>query len=162
MWTIQSAESRISYCGLVNGLCAVCVYVQVSVCLLNLVSLFLWDRIPLVGTRMAPQVSVPVNWFHHGTPSILNYPNSLQESCAFMCSLKYSQFISITQSCLTLREPMDPMDYHQLPELAQIHVHRVGDAIQPSHPLLSPSPPVFNLSQPWGFLPVSRFFTSGG
>ena len=37
--------------------------------------------------------------------------------------------------------------HHQLLELAQTHVHRVGDAIQPSHPLLSPSPPVFNLSQ---------------
>ena len=37
--------------------------------------------------------------------------------------------------------------YHQLPELAQTHVHRDGDAIQPSHPLSSPSPPAFNLSQ---------------
>ena len=37
--------------------------------------------------------------------------------------------------------------HHQLPKLAQTHVHQVGDAIQPSHPLLSPSPPVFNLSQ---------------
>ena len=37
--------------------------------------------------------------------------------------------------------------HHQLPELYQIHVHRVGDAIQPSHPLLSPSPPTFNRSQ---------------
>ena len=37
--------------------------------------------------------------------------------------------------------------HQQLPELAQIHVHRVGDAIQPSHPLSSPSPPTFNLSQ---------------
>ena len=37
--------------------------------------------------------------------------------------------------------------HHQLPELAQTHVHRVGDAIQPSQPLLSPSPPVFSLSQ---------------
>ena len=37
--------------------------------------------------------------------------------------------------------------HHQLPELAQTHVHRVGDAIQPSHPLLSPSPPAFNPSQ---------------
>ena len=49
----------------------------------------------------------------------------------------------------------DPMDYstpglpvhHQLPELDQTHVHRVGDAIQPSHPLVSPSPPAFSLSQ---------------
>ena len=40
--------------------------------------------------------------------------------------------------------------HHQLLELAQTHVHQVGDAIQPSHPLLSPSPPVFNLSQHQG------------
>ena len=40
--------------------------------------------------------------------------------------------------------------YHQLPELTQTHVHQVGDAIQPSHPLLSPSPPTFNLSQHQG------------
>ena len=40
--------------------------------------------------------------------------------------------------------------YHQLPELAQTQVHRVSDAIQPSHPLLSPSPPAFNLSQHQG------------
>ena len=40
--------------------------------------------------------------------------------------------------------------YHQLLELAQTHVHRVGGAIQPSHPLLSPSPPAFNLSQHQG------------
>ena len=57
--------------------------------------------------------------------------------------------------CVTL---CDPMDYRllgfcvlrHLPELAQIHVHRVGDAIQPSHPLLSPSPAAFNLSQHQG------------
>ena len=40
--------------------------------------------------------------------------------------------------------------HHQLPELAQTHVHWVDDAIQPSHPFLSPSPPTFNLSQHWG------------
>ena len=40
--------------------------------------------------------------------------------------------------------------YHQLPEFTQTHVHQVGDAIQPSHPLLSPSPPAFNLSQHQG------------
>ena len=51
--------------------------------------------------------------------------------------------------------------YHQLPEHAQTHVHRVGDAIQPSHPLLSPSP-AFSLSQHQGLFPVSQFFTSGG
>ena len=41
--------------------------------------------------------------------------------------------------------------HHQLPELTQTHVHQVGDAIQPSHPLTSPSPPTFNLSQHKGF-----------
>ena len=40
--------------------------------------------------------------------------------------------------------------HHQLPELAQTHVHQVSDAIQPSHPLLSPSPPAFNLSEHQG------------
>ena len=57
-----------------------------------------------------------------------------------------AQFSSVTQSCLTLCDPMDcstpglPI-YHKLPEFIQTHVHRVGDAIQPSHPLSSPSPP---------------------
>ena len=45
--------------------------------------------------------------------------------------------------------PCFPVD-HQLLELAQTHVHRISDAIQPSHPLLSPSPPAFNLSQHQG------------
>ena len=44
-----------------------------------------------------------------------------------------------------LRTPGFPVQ-HQLPELTQTHVHLVGDAIQPSHPLSSPSPPVFNIS----------------
>ena len=46
-------------------------------------------------------------------------------------------------------------DHHQPPELAQTHVHRVGDAIQPSHPLLSPSPPALNLSQHQGLFSKS-------
>ena len=56
-----------------------------------------------------------------------------------------SQFSSVAQSCPTLCDPMNcstpglPV-HHQLPEFTQIHVHRVSDAIQPSHPLLSPSP----------------------
>ena len=58
----------------------------------------------------------------------------------------------VVQSCPTLGDPMDcstrglPV-HHQLPELAQTHVHRVGDAIQPSHPLSSPSPLALALSQ---------------
>ena len=62
---------------------------------------------------------------------------------------------SVAQLCPTLCSPMDcsipgsPV-YHQLPELAQTHAHWVSDAIQPSHPLLSPSPPAFSLSQHQG------------
>ena len=65
---------------------------------------------------------------------------------------KNIQFSSITQSCLILCDPMDcstpgfPV-HHQPPDLAQTHVHRVSDAIQPSHPLSFPSPPAINLSQ---------------
>ena len=65
------------------------------------------------------------------------------------------QLNSVTQSCPSLCDCMDsnipgfPI-HHQLPELAQTHVHRVGDDIQQSHPLLSPSPPAFNLSQHHG------------
>ena len=62
------------------------------------------------------------------------------------------QFSSVSQSCPTLCDPMNcsmpglPV-HHQLPESTQTHVHRGSDAIQPSHPLLSPSPPALNLSQ---------------
>ena len=68
----------------------------------------------------------------------------------------YFQFRSVAQSCPTLCNPMDcstadfPV-HHQLPEPVQTHVHWIGDAIQPSHPVLSPSPPGFNLSQHQGF-----------
>ena len=51
--------------------------------------------------------------------------------------------------------------HHHLPEFTQTHVHRVRDAIQPSHPLPSPSPPTFNLSQHQGFF-KSQLFASGG
>ena len=62
---------------------------------------------------------------------------------------------SVAQSCLILCDAVDcstaglPV-HHQLLELAQTHVHRVSDAIQPSHPLSSPSPPALNLSQHQG------------
>ena len=62
------------------------------------------------------------------------------------------QFSSVAQTFLTLCDPMDystpslPV-HHQLPDFIQTHVHWVSDAIQPSHPLLSPSPPTFNLCQ---------------
>ena len=52
--------------------------------------------------------------------------------------------------------------HHQLPELTQTHVHRVSDAIEPSHPLCSPSPPALNLSPASGSFPTSEFFASDG
>ena len=63
-----------------------------------------------------------------------------------------NEFSSVSRSCLPLCDPMDcslpgfPL-HHQLLQLTQTRVHQVGDAIQPSHPLSSPSPPAFNLSQ---------------
>ena len=69
-----------------------------------------------------------------------------------MPSAFMTQLSSVAQSYLTLCDPMDcstpglPV-HHQLPELTQTHAHRVGHAIQPSHPLSFPSPPAFNLSQ---------------
>ena len=63
----------------------------------------------------------------------------------------FSISVQVTQLCLTLCDPMDCSTpglqvSHQLPELAQTHAHWVCDAIQPSHPLSSPSPPAYNLS----------------
>ena len=62
------------------------------------------------------------------------------------------QFSSVTKSCPTLCDPMNCSMpglsvHHQLPEFTQTHIHLVGDAIQPSHNLSSPSRPAFNLSQ---------------
>ena len=70
-------------------------------------------------------------------------------------SEKVQSVSSVAQSCPT---PCDPMNrstpglpvHHQLPEFTQTHVHRVSDAIQPSHPLSSPSPPAPNPSQHQG------------
>ena len=85
------------------------------------------------------------------------------ENVSFHCNPKEKQqpknvqvhFSSATQLCQILFDPMDcstpgfPV-YHQLLELTQTHVHRDGDAIQPSHPLSSPFPPALNLSQHQG------------
>ena len=72
----------------------------------------------------------------------------------FLC-IHSVQFSSVAQSCPTLYNPMNRSTpglpvHHQLPESSQTHVHWVGDAIQPYHPLLSHSPPSFNLPQHQG------------
>ena len=86
---------------------------------------------------------------------------SLQYNVMLVSAVQQSEsviavcYCSVTQLCLTLCYPMNcstpgfPV-LHHLPELAQTHVHWVSDALQPSCPLSSPSPPAFNLSQHWG------------
>ena len=90
------------------------------------------------------------------SPEIVLNKGSFSQSTEWLilnfCSV---QFSSVAQLCLTLCNPMDHstpglLVHHQIPEFTQIHVHQVSDAIQPSHPLLSSSPPAFNLSQHQG------------
>ena len=76
--------------------------------------------------------------------------NNSQHQGLFQSVVCLHQFSSVAQSCPTLYNPMDGSTpglpvHHQLLEIAQTHVHQIGDAIQPSHPLSSPSPPAFNL-----------------
>ena len=77
-------------------------------------------------------------------------------------SISSVQFSSFAQSCPTLCDPMNcstpglPV-HHQLPEFTQTHIHRFGDAIQPSHPPSSPSPPAPNPSQHQSF-PMSQLY----
>ena len=77
------------------------------------------------------------------------------------------QFSSVAQSCLTLCGPMNRSTpglpvHHQLPEFTQTHVCRVGDAIHPSHPLSSPSPPAPNPLLASESFPMSQLFAWGG
>ena len=103
---------------------------------------------------------VPFDWLHPiptpPPPTSDKYKSDLF-FYEFVYFLKYRsvQFSSVAQSCATLCDLMDcstpgvPV-HHQLPELTQTHIHRVSDAIQPSHPLSSLSPPTFNHSQHLG------------
>ena len=85
-------------------------------------------------------------------PGILQARTLEWVAISFSKSTVSVQFSSVAQSCPTLCDPMNcstpglPV-HHQLPEYTQTQVHRVSDAIQPSHPLLSPSPPAPNPSQ---------------
>ena len=84
-------------------------------------------------------------------PPLSSNPTYLAEVSSVLSTTSV-QFSSVAQSCLTLCNPMNcrtpglPV-HHQLPEFTQTHVHWVSDAIQPSHPLSSPSPPAPNPSQ---------------
>ena len=84
----------------------------------------------------------------------LSFPCCAHKSVPYVCisilALKICCSVSFSRFCLILCDPMgcitpDFLVHHQLPELVQTHVHRVSDAIQPFHPLSTPSPPAFNL-----------------
>ena len=99
---------------------------------------------------------------------IVSLSNNLTSAQISFWARSYSrgsvQFSSVTQSCPTLYNPMNHSTpglpvHHQLLESTQTHVHWVGDAIQPSHPLLSPSPQSFPVS---GSFQMSQLFASGG
>ena len=104
--------------------------------------------------------SIPVPYNEKGTFWGVSSKRSCRSSVIINVCLRHilsrSQSVSsVTQSCLTLSNPIycstPGFPVHpQLPEFTQTHLHWVGDAIQPSHPLSSPSPPTFNLSQHQG------------
>ena len=88
-----------------------------------------------------------------------------QRAVLFLLSGASVQFSSVTQSCPTLCNPMNRSTpglpvHHQLPEFTQTHVRQVSDAIQSSHPLLSPSPPAPNPFQHQSF-PMSQLLACG-
>ena len=90
---------------------------------------------------------------HHlwvlASPAVISHNSVLTSLISLGCSVQLS---SVAQSCLTLCDPVNRSTpglpvHHQLPEFTQTHALQVGDAIQPSHPLSSPSPPAPNPSQ---------------
>ena len=85
-------------------------------------------------------------------PGLISFRMDWLDLLAVQGTLKSHQIRSVAQPCLTLCDPMNPSTpglpvHHQLLEFTQTHVHRVSDAIQPSHPLSSPSPLAPNPSQ---------------
>ena len=115
-----------------------------------------WSRQPLMLIRSRKRSPRPRKGKNEGDKgcSDAGHPPGIQYE-KFKFQVLKRQFSLVPQSCPTLYNPMDcsmpgsPV-HHELPELAQTHVHQFGDAIKTSHPLLSPSPPAFNLSQHQG------------
>ena len=116
---------------------------------------FLWYG--LVGSPYSPrdsQESSPTSQFKSINSSALSflYGPAVTSIHDYWKNHSFAAAAKSLQSCLTLCDPMNhsmlglPV-HHHLPEFTQTHVHRVGDAIQPSHPLSSPSPPAPNPSQ---------------
>ena len=116
--------------------------------------MFFWNCLAFLITSRCSEI-LNLDW-----ALLLSYYESVDKS--FL-----PQFSSVTQSCPTLCSLMGCstpgfLVHRQLPELSQIHLHQVSDAIQPSHPLWSPFPPAFNLFPASGSFLMSQFFISGG
>ena len=113
----------------------------------NLIRLFMNSWTPLSSTLGCVIIDlICPNQYTKGSEDLLNVP------CPGSVQLSSVQSSSVTQSCPTLCDPMNRSTpglpvHHELPEFTQTHVHRVSDAIQPSHPLSSPSPPAPKPSQ---------------
>ena len=132
-----------------------------SLALLNFIS-----RHPVIFPVRGKQFPIPdaqmafTDWSANGKASIVTnnqhkVPQTQETSARreeLTAVISSVQFSLVAQLCPSLCDPMNcstpglPI-HHQLPEITQIHVHRVSDAIQPSHPLSSPSPPASNLFQ---------------
>ena len=108
-----------------------------------------------------------MNYFHE-----ISYLDSKHQQTKLIADFRFLlfsyisvQFSSVAQLFPNVCNHMDhsvpglPV-HHQLPEFAQTHFHRVGNTIQPSHPLLSPSPPAFNISQHQGLIMIYFYETS--
>ena len=134
-------------------------------CFLNETKHFLrWIRPCPARAQPASRTSSPHSALSQDTGTTGLFSSSLRTSSLFLPygsttivpqpRLLFSsvQFSSVAQSCLTLCDPMNcstpglPV-HHQLSDFTQTHVHQVSEGIQPSHPLSSPFPPAFNLSQ---------------
>ena len=99
-----------------------------------------WSRLSFPTSGDLPNLGIEPN------VGVLAGRFFITESFSFTTEFSAVQFSSVTQSCPTLCNPMNRSTpglpaHHQLPKFTQTHVHRVSDAIQPSHPLLSPSLP---------------------
>ena len=111
----------------------------------------LWNTVEVNTVLVVPGAALSCSWFIVALFCIM-FPLSMFPLRATISSVRFS---SVSQSCLTLCDPMDcstpgfPI-HHELMQFTQTHMHRVGDAIQPSRLLLSPSPPALNPSQHQG------------
>ena len=131
-----------------------------------------------VCSRYIPYTYTHFSWIHVNVTTkwqgakLVRFKDILHKYIRYLYYYRYIitylyQFSSVAQSCATLWDPMNcgtpglPV-HHRLPEFTQTHVYWIGDAIQPSHLLSSPSPPAFNLSQHQGLFKWVSSSQTGG